>query len=156
MPTHKVKLEICGSSYVVSTSDSEEYLLSLADRLDSDMNQMMLDSPNASVAAAAVITALGYLDEAEKSAFGADNMRAQIQDYLEDAAKARMEAEEARREAEGLRRQLHFYEQKMGAAPAVAPAPATPAAPAAPAAQPRPNDVLNTGGQLELDDLDAP
>lgn len=117
MPSHKVKLEICGSSYVVSTSDSEEYLLGLADRLDADMNQVMLDTPNASVTAAAVITALAYLDEAEKSAFGADNMRTQIQDYLEDAAKARMEAEEAKRDADQLRRQLNFYEQKAGVPP---------------------------------------
>lgn len=120
MPTHKVKLEICGSSYVVSTGDSEEYLLGLAERLDSDMNQVMMEAPNASVTAAAVITALGYLDEAEKSAFGADNMRAQIQDYLEDAAKARMVAEDARREEDQLRRQLEFYEQKASKAPAEA------------------------------------
>ena len=40
---------------------------------------------------AAVITALGYLDELKKSTSGADNMRAQIKDYLEDAAKAKLE-----------------------------------------------------------------
>lgn len=112
MPSNKVKLEICGSSYVISTNDAPEYLIGLAERLDQDMNQIMVDTPNASVTAAAVITALGYLDEAEKSAFGADNMRAQLQDYLEDAAKARMAAEEAKREVEKLRKELSFYEGK--------------------------------------------
>lgn len=106
MATHKVKLEICGSSYVLSTNDSEEYLLGLAERLDRDMNQLMVDSPNASVTAAAVITALAYLDEAEKSAFGADNMRAQIQGYLEDASRARLAEEEAKREVTRLRNEL--------------------------------------------------
>ncbi|MGD9559680.1 MAG: cell division protein ZapA [Oscillospiraceae bacterium] len=106
MSTHKVKLEIGGASYVVSTTDSEEYLLGLAERLDRDMNQVMIDTPNASVTAAAVITALAYLDEAEKSAFGANNMREQIQGYLEDASRARLQAEEARREVERLRREL--------------------------------------------------
>ncbi len=110
MAANKVRLEICGSSYVVSTSDSEEYLLGLAERLDKDMNQLMIDSPNASVTAAAVITALSYLDEAEKSAFGADNMRAQIQGYLEDASRARLAAEEAKREAQQLRGELRHYE----------------------------------------------
>lgn len=114
MPSQRVKLEICGSSYVVSTNDSAEYLLGLAEKLDADMNQVMIDTPNASVTAAAVITALGYLDEAEKNAFGADNMRAQIQDYLEDAAKARLAAEEARAEAERLRRELAYYEGRTG------------------------------------------
>jgi hypothetical protein len=46
------------------------------------------------------------LDEAEKSAFGANNMREQIQGYLEDASRARLQAEEARREVERLRREL--------------------------------------------------
>ncbi len=112
MPSQRVKLEICGASYLVSTNDSAEYLVGLAEKLDADMNQVMIDTPNASVAAAAVITALGYLDDAEKNAFGADNMRVQIQDYLEDAAKARMAAEEARVEVERLRNELAHYEGK--------------------------------------------
>ena len=109
MDPNKVKLEICGSSYVVSTNDAEEYLLGLAERLDRDMNQIMIDTPNASVTAAAVITALAYLDEAEKSAFGADNMRGQIQGYLEDAARARLAAEEARRDVQRLQNELAHY-----------------------------------------------
>ncbi len=110
MSSQKVKLEICGSSYVVSTNDSEEYLLGLAERLDRDMNQILLEASNASVTSAAVITALAYLDEAEKNAFGADNMRAQIQGYLEDASKARLAAEEAKREVTRLRNELAWFE----------------------------------------------
>ena len=88
MPANKIKLEICGSNYVIATTDTEEYVLSLAEKLDSDMTQMLASNPPASVTTAAVITALGYLDELKKSTSGADNMRAQIKDYLEDAAKA--------------------------------------------------------------------
>lgn len=106
MPSQKVRLEICGSTYVVSTNDSAEYLLGLAEKLDEDMNEILAEAPNASVTSAAVITALGYLDQASKNASGADNMRAQLQSYLEDAAKAKQAAEEARREVELLRRQL--------------------------------------------------
>ena len=61
---------------------------------------------------AAVITALGYLDELKKSTSGADNMRAQIKDYLEDAAKAKLAAEEARREVERLRREIGYLKEK--------------------------------------------
>ena len=145
MPSQRVKLEICGSSYVVSTNDSAEYLLGLAEKLDADMNQVMIDTPNASVTAAAVITALGYLDEAEKNAFGADNMRAQIQDYLEDAAKARLAAEEARSEAERLRRELAYYEGRQ-AAPRQAPT-----APAAKA--PVAEELPHPEGQMGIEDL---
>ena len=108
---NKIKLEICGASYVIATTDTEEYILSLAEKLDADMNQMMTNNPSASIATAAVITALGYLDELKKSTSGADNMRAQIKDYLEDAAKAKLSAEEARREVERLRREIGYLKE---------------------------------------------
>ena len=111
MPANKIKLEICGASYVIATTDTEEYILSLAEKLDADMNQMMTNNPSASIATAAVITALGYLDELKKSTSGADNMRAQIKDYLEDAAKANFSAEEARREVERLRREIGYLKE---------------------------------------------
>ena len=111
MPANKIKLEICGASYVIATTDTEEYILSLAEKLDADMNQMMTNNPSASIATAAVITALGYLDELKKSTSGADNMRAQIKDYLEDAAKAKLSAEEARREVERLRREIGYLHE---------------------------------------------
>ena len=43
MATSKVRLNICGSSYVVNTSESEDYMQNLADRLNLDMNEYMLD-----------------------------------------------------------------------------------------------------------------
>ena len=106
MPANKIKLEICGSNYVIATTDTEEYVLSLAEKLDSDMTQMLASNPTASV------TTLGYLDELKKSTSGADNMRAQIKDYLEDAAKAKLAAEEARREVERLRREIGYLKEK--------------------------------------------
>ena len=41
MATSKVRLNICGSSYVVNTSESEDYMKNLADRLNLDMNELM-------------------------------------------------------------------------------------------------------------------
>ncbi|MEG0877724.1 MAG: cell division protein ZapA [Oscillospiraceae bacterium] len=111
MPANKIRLEICGCNYVISSTDSEQYVLDLAARLDRDMNLMLAETPNASVTSAAIITALGYLDELEKSTSGADNMRAQIRDYLEDASKAKMAAEEARHEVERLRRELGYLKE---------------------------------------------
>lgn len=108
MPTNKIRLEICGSTYVISTTDPEDYTLSLAAKLDKEMNEFLTATPQASVTTAAIMTALSYLDELEKSSASADNMRSQIKDYLEDAGKARIEAEEARRELERLRRELSY------------------------------------------------
>ena len=140
VPSRKVRLEVGGSSYVVATNDSEEYLLGLAERLDQDMNKIMMETPNASVTAAAVITALSYLDEAERSAFGADNMRAQIQDYLEDAAKAKLAAEEAKREVERLRKEVSKLEKSAVKA-------------STKEDKAKPEEVENCEGQIVIDEL---
>ena len=116
MPVTKVKLTICGSNYIVSTTDSEEYVNQLAERLDTDMTEIMTQNPSASVAASAVISALSYLDELNKNASSTDNMRAQIKDYLEDAAKAKLEAENARRQVEKLTAELEALKARQAAA----------------------------------------
>ena len=126
MPVTKVKLTICGSNYIVSTTDSEEYVNQLAERLDTDMTEIMTQNPSASVAASAVISALSYLDELNKNASSTDNMRAQIKAYLEDAAKAKLEAENARRQVEKLTAELNALKaQQAAAAEAAEEAPAS-------------------------------
>ena len=101
---NKVRLTICGSSYVISTNESEDYMQNLAERLNLDMNELMSSSNSVSITTAAIMTALNYRDELEKAS--ADNMRRQIKDYLEDAASAKMAAEELRRENAALRKKV--------------------------------------------------
>lgn len=113
MATSKVRLNICESSYVVNTSESEDYMQNLADRLNLDMNELMASSNSVSITTAAVMTALNYRDELEKASGSADNMRRQIKDYLEDAASAKMAAEEARRENASLKRRIDELERRL-------------------------------------------
>lgn len=113
MATSKVRLNICGSSYAVNTSESEDYMKNLADRLNLDMNELMASSNSVSITTAAVMTALNYRDELEKASGSADNMRRQIKDYLEDAASAKMAAEEARRENASLKRRVDELERRL-------------------------------------------
>lgn len=113
MPTSKVRLNICGSSYVIATTESEDYMQNLADRLNLDMNELMSSSNTVSITTAAVMTALSYRDELEKASGSADNMRRQIKDYLEDAASAKMAAEEARRENASLKRRVDELERRL-------------------------------------------
>ena len=113
MTTSKVRLEICGSSYVVNTTESAEYMQNLADRLNLDLNELMSSSKTVSITTAAVMTALSYRDELERASGSADNMRRQIKDYLEDAASAKMAAEEARRENASLKRRVDELERRL-------------------------------------------
>ena len=113
MPTSKVRLNICGSSYVVSTTENESYMQNLAERLNLDMNELMASSKSVSISTAAVMTALNYRDELEKASGSADNMRRQIKDYLEDAASAKMAAEELRREVASQRKRIEELERRL-------------------------------------------
>ena len=110
---NKVRLTICGSSYVISTNESEDYMQNLAERLNLDMNELMSSSNSVSITTAAIMTALNYRDELEKASGSADNMRRQIKDYLEDAASAKMAAEEARRENASLKRRVDELERRL-------------------------------------------
>ena len=113
MPTSKVRLNICGSSYVVSTTENESYMQNLAERLNLDMNELMASSKSVSITTAAVMTALNYRDELEKASGSADNMRRQIKDYLEDAASAKMAAEELRREVASQHKRIEELERRL-------------------------------------------
>ena len=113
MATSKVRLNICGSSYVVNTTESEDYMQNLADRLNLDMNELMASSNSISITTAAIMTALNYRDELEKASGSADNMRRQIKNYLEDAASAKMAAEELRRENDALRKQVDDLRRRL-------------------------------------------
>ncbi len=103
MSTNKVRFTVLGTEYITVTEDSEAYVSSLSERLDKDIRAMLEKAPSASGMAATVVTAMGYLDELEKKSLALDNMREQIKEYLQEAAKAKTTAEEARKEAELLR-----------------------------------------------------
>lgn len=114
MSLNKIKLNIAGTSYVINSIDSEEYVLELATTLDSDMRQILEQTPSASVTAAAVLCALTYLDKLDKSNRGADNMRTQVKQYLEDADKARSEAEKVKVELEKLKIDIQYLKNQRG------------------------------------------
>ena len=114
MPLNKIKLNIAGSSYTINSMESEEHVLTLADMLDRDMREVLDQSPSASVTAAAVLCAIGYLDKLEKNSKGADNMRLQIKQYLEEANKARFEAEKVKVELEKLKVDIQYLKSQRG------------------------------------------
>ncbi len=109
---NKTRVFIAGAPYVIATSDPEEYVEKLAEELDESIHEAMAANPSVSVTKAAVFCALDYLDRCKKSAGNADNMRSQITEYLADAAKAKMEADEARREVERLKKELEALKEQ--------------------------------------------
>ena len=105
MPVNKVKLNVCGTDYYLTSEDEEGYMRSIGDEVDLKMSSL-LSNPRVSTTMAAVLCSLSYADECRKAIKSADNLRTQIKEYLEDSQRARLEADEAKREVERLRREL--------------------------------------------------
>lgn len=106
MEKNKVKLKIAGNEYSIFAEDDAKYVVELGDEVDARMTELMRDNSRLSVTQAAILCALDYADEFKKAQQSAENLRSQIQEYLEDAARARTDAEITRREAERLGKEL--------------------------------------------------
>ena len=102
---NKVRVTIAGAPYAIATTDTESYITSLAKKLDEDITKLLDDNGNLSLSKAAVFCAMDYLDEYKKSTGSAENMRSQIQDYIADAAKAKLAEDKVRAENEVLQRE---------------------------------------------------
>lgn len=106
MEKNKIRLKICGAEFAIATPDEPAYVEKLGEEIDAKISRLVKETPRLSVTMAAVLTALDYCDCYKKSEESADHLRSQIKDYLEDSARARMEADVARREIERLNREL--------------------------------------------------
>lgn len=102
----KIRLMIAGEEYNLSTDDDLDYVASLGAELDRRISELMSGNTRISVTQAAIVTALEFADAAKKSEQTSENLRTQIQEYLEDAARARTDAEISKREAERLAKEL--------------------------------------------------
>ena len=110
---NKVRVTIAGAPYAIATTDTEAYITSLAKKLDEDITKLLDDNGNLSLSKAAVFCAMDYLDEYRKSAGSAENMRSQIQDYIADAAKAKLAEDKVRAENEVLQRENNALREQL-------------------------------------------
>lgn len=113
MEKNKVQLRINGSRYTIVTDDAPEYVEELGELVDSEIRAVSTKNPSLSSVQCAVLVALNQADDCKKATATADNLRAQIKDYLEDSARARMEVDVARREIERLNREISNLRQKL-------------------------------------------
>lgn len=95
----RVTLRICGTDYVLSTDETEEYMQMLGKQVDKSMQELLTDQ-RMTLNMAAILTALTYADMAEKANQTADHLRSQLKDYLEENSLLRQELNE-------LRQRLH-------------------------------------------------
>ena len=113
MDKKKVRIVICSTEYTVTTEDSPEYLHSLAFELDKTLRSIVEGSNRISMTQASVLLALRFLDASKKAEQSTDNIRSQLKEYLQDAAKARIEADDAKRENERLKNEIEILKARL-------------------------------------------
>ena len=84
MEKNRVRLNICGADYTITTEDDPKYVMALGDELDAALTKTLRENNRLSVTQAAILAALEYADMYKKAEISADNLRSQIKEYLED------------------------------------------------------------------------
>ena len=86
---NKVRVTIAGAPYAIATTDTENYITTLAKKLDDDITKLLDNNGNLSVTKAAVFCAMDYLDEYRKSAGSAKRFAEEIaQDMIRNEVQA--------------------------------------------------------------------
>ncbi len=113
MDKNKIRLTIGGLDYRLTTDEDVNYMKNLGEELDEIITDMLRNHPKLSQVQASVLCALEYADRYHQAERNADYLKAQIQIYMEDAARAKTEAEMARREAERMTRDLRSIRRSL-------------------------------------------
>ena len=108
--THK--LRIANDEYRIVSEESAEYMGELAHEIDLKIAEIVRGA-RVSTTQAAVLVALQYADEAKKHGGTSDNLRLQLKEYLEDAAKAKSERDFYKRELDRIKA-ISTVEDKTG------------------------------------------
>jgi len=102
MANNKISLTIAGLHLLISTSEDEAYVAEIAREIDANVNAVLEQSPSSSVTNAILLCTIDYFDSYKKATKAANNMRAQIKDYMAEAASAKREYDDERRRADEL------------------------------------------------------
>ena len=93
---NKVVVNIAGSEYTLVAVEDEAYVQRCAALVDTQMRA--LNNSRLSQADAAVLCAMNVADQYYQQVDAGENLRAQLKEALEEAAKLKLEASELKRE----------------------------------------------------------
>ena len=101
-----VKVIICGKEYKLKTSESPNYVFSLARALEARINELMNSGSGSSPCTASIMVALSLLDDLNKANKRLDDIRTQTKEYVDEAGKNRIERDAAVKEIEALKAKI--------------------------------------------------
>lgn len=112
MAQNKIKLNICGNEFSISTEEDVSYTLTLANDVNQKMNIIQKEG-NLSIVKAAIITAMEYCNDSFKAEMETDKLRKQMKIYFQEASKLRADYDKAVKERDVLEKETALLRQKI-------------------------------------------
>ena len=94
---NRVTVSICGEDYTLVAEEAPSYMQKIGGYVDEKLTEL-LSTAKVGRSDAAVLTAVNIADELFKERETSDTLRAQVKEYVDEAARARNEASELERE----------------------------------------------------------
>lgn len=110
---NKYKITVCNKDYTLVSEESKDYTVKLGMTLDKKIKELKVKFPSLSVTDCAVLTAMDCMDELIKANQNIDNIRSQIKDYVDDAGRARNQANASQREINALKEKVAALEKEL-------------------------------------------
>lgn len=104
---NKVEVKIHGKEYTVVGTEPDEYIQKVALYVDKKMNEITMMNERLSTSMVAVLTAINVADEFFKCKQDLDNLRLQLQQYIEDLKRANETIKEYEKENSSLKQEVH-------------------------------------------------
>ncbi len=101
---HRVTVTICGNEYTFLAEEDSDYVERVAAYVDRKMTETR-EATRAGTTDVAVLAAVNLADELFKAQEIAENLRAQLKDYLDEASRCKSEISELKREIFKLQNQ---------------------------------------------------
>ena len=103
---NRVRIEVAGSWYVISTTEESSYVEELARELDEQLTKLLGKNDSLSINDALILCSLLFLLDKRQSERSADRLRQQFSGYMEEIKRAKDDTAAKQKENEELRREV--------------------------------------------------
>lgn len=103
---NRVRIEVAGSWYVISTTEESSYVEELARELDEQLTKLLGKNDSLSINDALILCSLQFLLDKRQSERSADRLRQQFSGYMEEIKRAKDDTVAKQKENEELRREV--------------------------------------------------
>ena len=108
-----VRLRVCGMECPIISEDSEEYIISVGEEINSRVEQITEKNPQLSTFMATILIALEYCDTLRKTEQNVENLRSLINKSNEDIELGKMELDYTKVNLEKVRSELASCKQDL-------------------------------------------